>query len=98
LFDMIKVANKLSDFFIPIQNIDKHQLYREIAGEYFAAYLSENKILYGNQDHTIKKMINWENFKLVCTYPRHNLIYFLLYIHPVLFRIYMKIEKKRRRL
>jgi len=98
LFDMIKVANKLSSFFIPIQNIEKQQLYREIAGEYFAAYLSENKKIYGNNDNTIKKLINWKNFRTVCIYPRHKLIYFLLYFHPTLFRTYIKIEKNRKRL
>ena len=68
LFDMILVANKLSSFFIPIDNIGKCQLYREIAGEYFGAFTSDNVKLFGNQDTEIKKRINWESFKIVSVY------------------------------
>ncbi len=92
LFDMITVANKLSDFFIPIRDIDKSQLYREIAGEYFGAFRSDNVKLFGNQDTEIKKQINWESFKIVSVYPRHRRIYALLKIRPILFRLYLKLE------
>lgn len=92
LYDLITVANKLSDFFIPIKNIDKRQLYREIAGEYFGAYLPEKNKLYGNSDRIIKKLINWKNFKEVSVYTRHRRIYSLLSIHPVLFRLYIRLE------
>ena len=92
LFDMILVANKLSSFFIPIDNIGKTQLYREIAGEYFGAFTSDNVKLFGNQDTEIKKQINWESFKIVSVYPRHRRIYALLKIRPILFRLYLKLE------
>jgi len=92
LFDMIRVANKLSDFFIPIKNIDKRQLYREIAGNYFRAFMSDNIKLFGNRNKEIKKLINWKNFKEVSVYPRHRRIYFLLSIHPFLFRLYIRFE------
>jgi len=92
LFDIITVANKLSNFFIPINNIDKRQLYREIAGEYFGAFTSNNVKLFGNQDNAIKRQINWVNFKTVSIYPRHRRIYALLRIQPDLFRLYLKLE------
>jgi glycosyltransferase involved in cell wall biosynthesis len=94
LFDRITVANGLSDFFIPINNIDKCQLYREISGQYFGSYMSEELKLFGNKDKIIKKLINWKSFKEVSIYPRHRRIYFLLYLHPNLFRIYIWIERK----
>jgi len=94
LYDMIRVANKLSTFFIPITDIDKTQLYREIAGEYFGTFMPEKLKLYGNRDASIKKLINWKSFKEVSTYPRHRRIYVLLSLSPHLFRIYIWMEKK----
>ena len=94
IFDMITIANKLSDFFIPINNIDKSKLYKEIAGEYFGAYLPEIKTLYGTRDKDLKKLINWKNFKEVSVYTRHKRIFLLLSIHPPLFRLYLIIEER----
>jgi len=94
LYDMIRVANKLSTFFIPITDIDKTQLYREIAGEYFGTFMPEKLKLYGNRDASIKKLINWKSFKEVSTYPRHRRIYVLLSLSPHLFRIYSWMEKR----
>lgn len=91
--DLITVANKLSDFFILIRDIDKSQLYREVAGEYFGAFTSNNVKLFGNQDAEIRKRINWESFKEVSIYPRHRRIYLLIFVSPHLFRAYMWIEK-----
>jgi glycosyltransferase involved in cell wall biosynthesis len=93
LYDMIKVANKLSDFFIPINGIDKSKLYKEIAGEYFGAFTSNNVKLFGNKDAELTKRIHWESFKAVSVYPRHRRIYLLLKIHPSLFRWYIKLEQ-----
>lgn len=98
LYDMLAVANKLSAFFIPIKGIDKRQLYREISGEYFGAYMSENIALFGNQDVAIQKQINWENFKEVSIYPRHRLIYVLLSLSPHVFRAYTWLEKRVKRI
>lgn len=92
LFDMITVANKLSDFFIPVENLYKRHLYREISGEYFGPFTSNNVKLFGNKDVEIKKRINWESFKVVSVYPRHRRIYILLRIQPYLFRLYLKLE------
>ncbi|ADQ79282.1 glycosyl transferase family 2 [Paludibacter propionicigenes WB4] len=92
LYDMITVANKLSAFFILINSIDKSQLYREIAGEYFGAFTSNNAKLFGNKDAEIKRRINWQSFKKVSVYHRHRRIYILLTFHPLLFRMYMGLE------
>jgi len=94
LYDLIAVANKLSDFFIPIGDIDKTSVYREIAGEYFKGFLPESTALYGLQDKELIKQINWLYFKKVSVYPRHKRIFFLLSIHPILFRIYIWIENR----
>ena len=94
LNDMLTVANKLSAFFIPIVGLDKRQLYREIAGEYFGAFMSDKIALFGNQDIVIKKQINWANFKEVSIYPRHRRIYKLISMHPACFRLYAFFEKR----
>ena len=94
LYDMITVANKLSDFFIPISDIDKNNLYREIAGEYFGAFMPEKRKLYGDKDLAIKMLINWNNFKTVSIYARHRRIYLFLSIHSALFRTYIYFEKR----
>jgi len=94
LYDIIRIANKLSAFFIPIAGIDKTQLYKEIAGEYFGVFMPEKLKLYGNQDVIINKLINWNSFKEVSIYPRHRRIYVLLSLSPHLFRIYIWMEKK----
>ena len=93
IIDTVTVSNILSDFFIPIQHIDKRQLYREIAGGYFKAYMPKIISLYGDENGRITKMINWKNFQSVSIYPRHRRLYFLLHIHPTLFRLYLLIEK-----
>lgn len=90
--DIVKVANKLSAFFVPKIEIPKQTIYREIAGEYFKGFMQEERRKFGNNDKELSKQINWEFFRLVCVYPRHRRIYWLLRIHPVLFRFYLKIE------
>jgi glycosyltransferase involved in cell wall biosynthesis len=93
LYDLVVVANKLSDFFIPITDIDKTSVYREIAGEYFNGFLPEQIALYGLQDTELIKRIHWQSFKKVSVYPRHKRIFLLLSIHPSLFRLYIRLEK-----
>lgn len=92
LFDMITVANKLSDFFIPLSGIDKRTVYREIAGEYFKGFMSHEQKIYGKNNKELKRLINWESFKDVSVYPRHKRIYTLLKLHPLFFSVYYRIE------
>lgn len=92
LIDIVKIANKLSAFFVSKTDIDKQTIYREIAGEYFKGFMQEELSKYGNNDKELSRQINWEFFRLVSVYPRHRRIFWLLRIHPVLFRFYLKIE------
>lgn len=92
IFDMIRVANKLSDFFILKTDIDKLVLYREIAGEYFSVYMPPKSDVLENDFSEVKKAINWDNFKTVSVYPRHKRIYYLISRWPVLFKYYLRIE------
>jgi glycosyltransferase involved in cell wall biosynthesis len=94
ILDIVKVANKLAEFFIPINNLDKTTVYREIAGEYFIGFSLEVIKKHPNNNKELKKLINWDDFRMVATYPRHKIIYRLLKIHPALFRVYLKLESK----
>lgn len=93
LDDLITVANTLSDFFIPIKEIGKKQIYKEIAGEYFGAFMPEKIKLFGKRDKELVKNINWKNFKKVSVSSRHARIYFFLSIHPSVFRVYLLLEQ-----
>jgi len=92
IFDILIVANTLSDFFILKVEIDKSCVYREIAGEYFSSFTQELIENYGVLDKELIKLINWGNFKEVSVYPRHKRIYKLLKIDPILFRLYLILE------
>jgi glycosyltransferase involved in cell wall biosynthesis len=90
--DMIVVANKLSDFFISKNDIDKLVLYRTIAGKYFSAFMPPKSDILENDFSDVKRMINWDSFKTVSIYPRHKRIYRLIKFNPFLFQLYLKIE------
>lgn len=94
IFDIVTVANKLSSFFIPLNSIDKRTIYREIAGEYFKGFMAEERKIYGKNDLELIRRINWKHFKEVSVYRRHKRIYKLLIINPVLFRVYLSLEKR----
>lgn len=92
VLDIIRVANKLSEFFIPKKDIDKSVVYREIAGEYFSVYMPPKSDVLENDFSEVHKLINWSNYKQVSVYPRHKRIYRLIKLHPTLFRLYLKVE------
>ena len=94
IYDLIRVANVLSTFFIPLKNIDKTFVYREIAGEYYLGFTLDKKAFCGNFEKQLIGHINWKNFKQVSVYKRHRLIYRLLRVHPALFRGYIFIEQQ----
>jgi glycosyltransferase involved in cell wall biosynthesis len=96
IFDLVQVANQLSAFFIPKDDVDKSILYREIAGEYFKGFMQEERQKYGDNDKQLKQSIDWKLFKSVSIYPRHRRIYMLLKISSLVFRQYLWIEKKLR--
>ena len=90
MLDRIKIANILSDFFIPLENIEKKIIYRIIAGMYFG--LLGPNTLYNPNYLDLLDNINWSNFKKVCIYPRHKRIYFLLRLNPRIYLMYRNIE------
>lgn len=92
IFDIVSVANKLAAFFIPLSDIDKRTVYREIAGEYFKGFMPVDRQIYGKNDSELMQQINWESYRSVSLYPRHRRIYGLLRVHPVLFRLYIRLE------
>lgn len=89
----ITIANRLAEFFIPKTDIDKTVVYREIAGEYFSAFLPERAKVYGFDYKKVNSLINWESYRTVSQYPRHKRIYRLICISPKLFHLYLKLEK-----
>ena len=93
IFDIVTVANKLSAFFIPLTGIDKGTVYREIAGEYFKGFMPEEQMRYGKNDRELIKQINWNYFRAVSQYPRHKRIFHLISVHPIVFRLYLKVEE-----
>ncbi|MDR3327297.1 MAG: glycosyltransferase [Prevotellaceae bacterium] len=94
IYDNIVIANSLADFFISQENIDKSVIYREIAGLYFLSFMSHVKKQFKINNLKAKSQINWDYYKKVSIYPRHKRIYKLIKISPILFRIYIFIEKK----
>lgn len=93
VFDTIKVANNLAEFFIPKTDIGKSVIYREIAGGYFSVFLPERAKVYGFDYKKVNSLINWESYRTVSQYPRHKRIYRLVSISPKLFHLYLKLEK-----
>lgn len=92
VFDIIRVANKLSEFFVSKTGIDKRVLYREIAGEYFSVFMPPNTEVLEKDFSEIKKMINWDSYKKVSIFPRHRRIFKIINLHPDLFNLYLKLE------
>lgn len=92
IFDIVKVANLLADFFIG-KDIDKSMIYKEIAGEYFKGFMPEAIKRFGNNDRQLRKLINWDFFNIVAQYPRHRRIYHLLKIGNLPFHVFLKVEK-----
>jgi glycosyltransferase involved in cell wall biosynthesis len=92
IFDIVKVANELSVFFMTKHGINKHFIYREISGEYFKGFTPSEIEKYGNNDKVLYDLIDWESFKTVSIYSRHKRIYWFLKISPRLFRLYLSVE------
>lgn len=98
ILDTVTVANKLAAFFIPLSGIDKQTVYREIAGEYFKGFMPQERKVYGKNDSELIYRIDWNSFKAVSVYPRHKRIYWMLKVHPILFRMYIKLENTTKNL
>ncbi|MGC9151785.1 MAG: glycosyltransferase [Microbacter sp.] len=90
--DMVTGNNMLSEFFIPKQNIDKTQIYRELAGKYIRVFYPDIVALCGKRHTEIRKLVNWNYFKITAIYPRQKRLYFLVRYKPFFFNIYLKME------
>lgn len=91
LYAQLKIADKLADFFISTQGVNKSIIYREIALEYFVYIPTKNKI-FGMTTKEVLKLIDLNKLRVVCIYPRHRFMYNLLMLSPLFYRVFLKIE------
>ncbi len=91
LYAQLKIADKLADFFMAIQGINKSIIYREIALEYFV-YIPTKNMIFGMTTKDVLKLIDLTKLRVVCIYPRHRLMYRLLILSPLFYRVFLKIE------
>ncbi len=84
--DTVFVANYLSDYFIPIPNIEKTAIYRIINDRYLSSLRGSNLKI----DKELKRLIKWECFRKVSrTKSRHRVLFFLARVSPPLLRFMM---------
>lgn len=86
--DSLRVQRRLANLFIPLQGVDKKVIYRVLASNYINLFSRKTKNLYGNIDREMKRWVDWRQFRTVCLTPRHRRLYYLIRIHPSLFRFY----------
>lgn len=85
--DLIWVDNKLATFFNSISSIEKEQLNKILTTDYIYAFSQHNIKLFGNKDGELKTIISWKIFSTVVrTFP-NRFYYYLIRIHPILYRI-----------
>lgn len=92
IVNMVTVANKLSTFFIPKDDIDKLILYRVLSGTYIRVFYPDIITLCGERHIDVKELINWKSFRAVSIYPRHKRLYYLIKFQPFLLRYYLIVE------
>jgi Glycosyltransferases involved in cell wall biogenesis len=85
--DLIWIDNKLATFFNSINSIENKQLNKILTTDYIYAFSQHNIKLFGNKDRELKTIISWKIFSTVVrTYP-NRFYYYLIRIHPILYRI-----------
>ncbi len=90
VYDLVYVANNLAEFFIPQKDINKEIIYRTISNEYMLAF--RYMFYYKLHDKKLKESIDWNSYRIVAQYPRHRRIYNLIKLHPVFFKMYLRVE------
>jgi hypothetical protein len=90
--DMVIGTNLLSDFFIHKQNINKTQIYRELAGKYIRVFYPDLVSLCGKRHKEIRKLVNWDSFRIMAKYPRQKRLYYLIRTQSFFLLFYLKIE------
>lgn len=81
--DSWRVQQILADTFIPMQGIDKQAIYQVLASNYITHLTHKGNTL----THA-----EWKQFRKVCVTPRHRRLYCILRIHPILYRLYLKLK------
>ncbi len=93
--DIITVANRLAEFFIPKTDIDKSVVYREIAGEYLVLFVEAKSVTDLRKKYSfLKPKINWSSFRTIVDNgkKRHKRLSILLRKSRFLFYYYIKFE------
>lgn len=70
--DLLKVANRLADFFIPLRSFDKTTVYRAITHHYQAVFNNTSKA----ERKEFKGLCDWRNYHIVSQMKlRHRVVY-----------------------
>lgn len=81
--DLLSVANRLAEFFIPKDDFDKIIVYRAITHHYQVVFTQATLA----EDKQLIPMVKWDLYKTVSrTKPRHRLNYTIIRISPCIFR------------
>ena len=85
--DLIVIANELSEFFIPKEDIEKKTIYQALTHHYQVAFAQATP----SDDKELLPLVNWKDYKIVSrTKPRHRLCFTAMRISPRLFRTILK--------
>lgn len=88
--DLLKVANRLAEFFVPKNGFDKATVYRAITHHYQVVFTQATP----EDDKKLIPLLNWESYKIVSgTKPRHRLYFAAMRISPRLYRTILKFIK-----
>ncbi len=93
LTDIIQVANKLSDFFIPKTDIDKSVVYRDLASYYPNILVMAQQYGFSNRLELLYKEMNLDMYKIITHNTINVLFYYLIKQHSPLIFWYPKISK-----
>ena len=88
--DLLTVANRLAEFFIPRKDFDKTTVYRAITHHYQVVFTQATP----EDDKKLIPLVKWALYKTVSkTKPRHRLNYAAMRISPRLYRAILKLTK-----
>lgn len=98
LFDIIKVANKLSDFFIPKTDIDKKKIYRDLATYYPNVLVMSSKYDFPNITMECYERFDLNNYKIISKDSFNRVYYYLMKFKSSIIFFYPQISKIFRKL
>jgi glycosyltransferase involved in cell wall biosynthesis len=91
IMDKCEVNNSLGDFFFTKPGIDTTIISKIIASDYINLFGIKAKKALGKKQKEVFSNINREHFKSACQSRRHRFLYWLIRIHPSMYRAYMRI-------